>query len=58
VEDEEAVQRFTKRVLERDGYRVLEAGTPEEALSCAERGERLSLVLTDVVMPPDERAVR
>ena len=51
VEDEEAVRRFTKRVLERDGYRVLEAATPEEALSCAERGERLSMLLTDVVMP-------
>jgi PAS domain S-box-containing protein len=51
VEDEEAVRRFTKRVLERGGYRVLEAATPEEALSCVERGERLSLLLTDVVMP-------
>ena len=51
VEDEEAVRRFTKRVLERDGYRVLEAATPEDALSCAERGERLSMLLTDVVMP-------
>ena len=50
VEDEEAVRRFTKRVLERDGYRVLEAATPEEALSCSQ-GERLSLLLTDVVMP-------
>ena len=51
VEDEEAVRRFTKRVLERDGYRVLEAATPEEALSYAQRGKRLSLLLTDVVMP-------
>jgi CheY-like chemotaxis protein len=51
VEDEEAVRRFTKRVLERDGYRVLEAATPEEALACAEGGEPLSLLLTDVVMP-------
>jgi two-component system, cell cycle sensor histidine kinase and response regulator CckA len=51
VEDDEAVRRFTKRVLERDGYRVLEAATPEEALACAEGGEPLSLLLTDVVMP-------
>jgi two-component system cell cycle sensor histidine kinase/response regulator CckA len=51
VEEEEAVRRFTKRVLERDGYQVLEAATPEEALSCAERGERFSLLLSDVVMP-------
>jgi PAS domain S-box-containing protein len=51
VEDEEAVRRFTKRVLEREGYRVLDAATPEEALSCAQGGERLSLLLTDVVMP-------
>jgi CheY-like chemotaxis protein len=51
VEDEEAVRRFTKRVLERDGYRVIETATPEEALSCAQGGERLSLLLTDVVMP-------
>jgi CheY-like chemotaxis protein len=51
VEDEEAVRRFTKRVLERDGYRVLDTATPEEALECAQGGERLSLLLTDVVMP-------
>jgi PAS domain S-box-containing protein len=51
VDDEEAVRRFTKRVLERDGYHVLEAGTPEEALACAERGQPLSMLLTDVVMP-------
>jgi CheY-like chemotaxis protein len=51
VEDEDAVRRFTKRALELYGYRVLDAATPEEALSLANGGEALALLLTDVVMP-------
>ena len=52
VDDEPAVRRTTRRLLERAGFAVLEAGDGEEALrqARAHRG-RLALVVTDVVMP-------
>jgi CheY-like chemotaxis protein len=52
VEDEQSVRRFAKHALERHGFRVLEAATPEQALSIGESGdEPIALLLTDVVMP-------
>jgi signal transduction histidine kinase len=52
VEDEPAVRSLTKRVLERHGYVVFDAATGVEALAIFRReGERIQLVLTDVVMP-------
>jgi signal transduction histidine kinase/CheY-like chemotaxis protein len=52
VEDEEAILRLGKRLLERFGYRVLAAGTPGEALNLAEQytGE-IDLLMTDIIMP-------
>jgi PAS domain S-box-containing protein len=52
VEDEEALRRTTKRVLERHGYTVLTAADGAEALDAfqAHRAE-IALVLSDVVMP-------
>jgi PAS domain S-box-containing protein len=52
VEDDAGIRRLTKRALENNGYRVLEAAGPTEALSIAElvSGE-IELLLTDVVMP-------
>jgi hypothetical protein len=52
VEDEEAVRRLARLVLEKIGYTVLEAGSAEEALSLtADSAHRVDLVLTDSVMP-------
>ena len=52
VEDEHTVRRFARLALERQGFLVIEAATPEEALSLAAASEQpLSLLLTDVVMP-------
>ena len=52
VEDEHTVRRFARLALERHGFVVIEAATPEEALSLAATSEQpLSLLLTDVVMP-------
>lgn len=51
VEDEETVRRFARLALERHGFRVIEAATPEEALSLAASQEPITLLLTDVVMP-------
>jgi CheY-like chemotaxis protein len=52
VEDEDAVRGLARRVLERRGYRVLEAASAPEALerAAAEDGV-IDLLLTDVVMP-------
>ncbi|MFZ2633100.1 MAG: ATP-binding protein [Desulfosalsimonadaceae bacterium] len=52
VEDEPAILKMGKRMLERLGYRVLAAGTPGEAIELAKKhaGE-IHLLMTDVIMP-------
>jgi nitrogen-specific signal transduction histidine kinase len=52
VEDEAVVRSLTRLVLERQGYRVLEAGDGVEALRVwgANQG-RIRLLLTDIVLP-------
>jgi PAS domain S-box-containing protein len=52
VEDEPAILRVARRMLERQGYLVLAASTPREALRlAAERAGQVHLLLTDAVMP-------
>jgi CheY-like chemotaxis protein len=52
VEDEPAVRRLTRIVLEGRGYRVIEAANGVEALRVwKERGSEVELLLTDMVMP-------
>jgi two-component system cell cycle sensor histidine kinase/response regulator CckA len=52
VEDEDAVREVVRRVLERLGYRVLEASSGPRALELARRWDgRIALLLTDVIMP-------
>ena len=52
VEDEELVRDLGVRVLERLGYRVLQAADGHEAVALTRGyGERIDLLLTDVVMP-------
>jgi CheY-like chemotaxis protein len=52
VEDEALVRYMMKRSLEGAGYRVLDAGSATEALKIlAHTTEKISLVLTDIVMP-------
>lgn len=52
VEDEAAILKLGKRLLERLGYRVLTAATPGEAIELAERQRSpIHLLITDVVMP-------
>jgi signal transduction histidine kinase/CheY-like chemotaxis protein len=51
VEDEDGVRALVRQVLERDGYRVLEARTGAEALLSADQfAEKIHLLLTDVVL--------
>ncbi|RJR35523.1 MAG: response regulator [Desulfobacteraceae bacterium] len=52
VEDEEAILRVGKALLEELGYKVLTSSTPEDAVRTAkEKGENIHLLLTDIVMP-------
>ena len=52
VEDEASVRRLAAAVLQRAGYRVLEASSGEEAMKTEGLEERpLDLVITDIVMP-------
>jgi len=52
VEDDDMVRRMAASMLASLGLAVVPAGTPGEALSIVERGDRdIALVLTDVVMP-------
>jgi len=50
VEDEPLGRRVLAQLLERAGYRVLVAGSGEEALAEAARGAALDVLLTDVEM--------
>jgi two-component system cell cycle sensor histidine kinase/response regulator CckA len=52
VEDEEGVRAFARTVLERNGYRVIEAAGGLDALArVAGRVHEVDLLVTDVVMP-------
>ncbi|HSO72320.1 MAG TPA: ATP-binding protein, partial [Thermodesulfobacteriota bacterium] len=52
VEDNELVRNLTSEALKHYGYRVIEAPGGEPALKIArEHGEKIDLLLTDVVMP-------
>ena len=53
VEDEPAVRTVTSTALSSQGYRVLEAANGVEALQVSKdhAGEKISLLLTDVIMP-------
>ncbi len=50
IEDEAEVRHFASRVLEFEGYRVLEAETAEEGLELVRR-DGISLVLLDLRLP-------
>ncbi len=52
VEDEEQVRRLVVLALERCGYTVLQAASPQAALDLARDDRRpIDLLLTDVIMP-------
>lgn len=52
VDDDPDARRSMRRVLERKGYQVLEAGDPDEAGEAAERhASEIALAVLDVVLP-------
>lgn len=52
VEDEPGVRRLVCKILERGGYRILEASEPAEAIKiCEEHSGPIDLLITDVIMP-------
>ena len=52
VEDEDMVRELALRALEMHGYRVIEAGRPEDALEVLrDPGMPIDILVTDVVMP-------
>ena len=52
VEDEPAILTMTKNMLQRQGYRVLAAGSSNDAIQLArDHAGKIDLLVTDVVMP-------
>jgi CheY-like chemotaxis protein len=52
VEDEEEVRKLATKILERQGYRILETFNGDDALlSCERCKSPIHLMLTDIVMP-------
>jgi two-component system cell cycle sensor histidine kinase/response regulator CckA len=51
VEDEAIVRTLVRTVLTEQGYKVVEAADPKEALAICAGGSSFDLLFTDVVMP-------
>lgn len=53
VDDEEQIRRLLRNLLEREGYRISEAGDGVAALKC-QREDPADLIITDIYMPEKE----
>jgi DNA-binding response OmpR family regulator len=52
VDDEAGIRGLVRKILRRERYRVLEAGSAEEALAIAvSQGGTIDLLLTDIMLP-------
>ncbi len=51
VDDELSVRRALRKILERAGMDVTEAGSAQEAFDMMGRGNRVDAVVSDVLMP-------
>jgi DNA-binding NtrC family response regulator len=51
VEDEPAILNMIASALNKNGYHVLKANTPDEAIQLAVENSTIDLMLTDVIMP-------
>lgn len=50
VDDEAGIRELIRKILRRERYHVLEAGSAEEALAAAQ-GQAIDLLITDVMLP-------
>ncbi|WP_158881014.1 PAS domain-containing sensor histidine kinase [Rhodanobacter sp. L36] len=57
VEDDNDVRAVASSLLENLGYSVLEAETGSDAMRLIERGGRIDLIFTDVIMPGDMNGI-
>ena len=51
VDDEEPIRQMERRILEKDGYRVIEAPSGLEGVAMLEDGKALDLLIADLDMP-------
>jgi len=51
VDDDASIRQIERRYLERDGYHVLQAAGPREAIELVESGRAIDLLITDLAMP-------
>ncbi len=51
VDDEDRIRAIVRRILEAQGFAVLEARSGEDALVVHDHAHRVDLLLTDIVMP-------
>jgi len=51
VEDDDMILDLAQSILSRQGYHVVTAKTPAEAIDWVEKGQVVELLITDVVMP-------
>ena len=60
VDDEPAIREMERRILEKRGYRVLEAPGGAEGVAMLKDGKRIDLLIADLDMPliPGEEMVR
>ena len=57
VEDDNDVRAIASSLLENLGYSVVEAETGSDAMKLIDRGERIDLVFTDVIMPGEMNGI-
>ena len=51
VDDERSVRNALRKILERGGMTVIEAGSAQQAFEIVERGDAIDAVVSDVLMP-------
>ncbi len=54
IEDDAEVREMVCKILNREGYDVLEAGNGKEAFKLLNIEPKLDLVITDIIMPEKE----
>ena len=54
VDDHPAIRKLLKELLQEHNYKVNDAAHPTEALEIIGRGERIDLILSDIIMPYEE----